>query len=91
MISILHHMSPILRLTALNLIGIFLLAVTLCVALPFFLVIVSIGTASMGAYALGSRWDNGRRKRSVRSVKCLNGFTRHRQLDTARNPNEANK
>ena len=64
MISILHHMNSILRVTALNLIGIFLLAVTLCVAFPFFLVIVSIGTASTGAYALGSRWDKGRRKRS---------------------------
>ena len=46
MISILHHMNSILRLTALNLTGIFLLAVTLCVAFPFFLVVVSIGTAS---------------------------------------------
>jgi hypothetical protein len=68
MISTLHHMNSILRLTALNLIGIVLLAVTLCVAFPFFLVIVTIGTA--GAYALGNRWDKGRRKRSVRSGKC---------------------
>lgn len=69
MISILHHMNSILRLTALNLTGIFVLAVTLCVAFPFFLVVVSIGTASDGASALGSRWNKGRRKRSVRSVE----------------------
>ncbi len=52
-------MNSILRVTALNLIGIFLLAVTLCVAFPFFLVIVSLGTASTGAYALGSRGIRG--------------------------------
>jgi len=58
------------RLAALHLSGIFLLAVTLCVAFPFFLVIVSLGTAGAGAYALGNRWNKGRRKRSVGRAKC---------------------
>jgi hypothetical protein len=48
------------RLAMLHLSGIFLLAVTLCVAFPFFLVVVSVGTASAGAYALGRRWDERR-------------------------------
>ena len=58
------------RLAVLHLSGIILLAVTLCVAFPFFLVVVSIGTASAGAYALGNGWNKGRRKRSVRRGKC---------------------
>jgi hypothetical protein len=41
-------------LAVLYLSGIVLLAVTLCVVFPFFLVVVSIGTASAGAYALGA-------------------------------------
>jgi hypothetical protein len=51
----LQHMNSFFRLTAFNLSGIVLLAVTLCVVFPFFLVIVSIGTASAAAYELGSR------------------------------------
>ena len=50
------------RPAVLHLSGIFLLAVTLCVAFPFFLVIVTLGTASTGAFALGSRWDERRGK-----------------------------
>jgi len=52
MISTLHHINSFLRLTALNLIGIILLVITLCVVFPFFLVIVTVGTASAGACAL---------------------------------------
>ena len=48
----------------------FSLAVTLCVTFPFFLVVIAIGTAGAGAYALGNRWNKGQRKRSVRSGKC---------------------
>ena len=62
MISTLHHMNSFLRLTAFNLIGIFLLAITLCVVFPFFLVIVIIGTTSAGAYALGRRRSERRRR-----------------------------
>jgi hypothetical protein len=51
----LQHMNSFFRLTAFNLSGIVLLAVTLYVVFPFFLVIVSIGTASAAAYELGSR------------------------------------
>jgi len=60
MISILHYMNSLLRLTAFNLIGIVLLAITLCVVFPFFLVIVIIGTTSGAAYALGRRWSERR-------------------------------
>lgn len=54
MISTLHHMNSLFRFTALNLIGIVLLVITLCVIFPFFLVIVTVGTASAGACALRS-------------------------------------
>ncbi len=60
MIFTLHHINSVLRLTAFNLIGIFLLVITLCLVFPFFLVIVIIGTASAGAYALASRWQERR-------------------------------
>ena len=50
------------RLAMLHLSVIFLLAVTLCVALPFFLVVVTIGTASAGAGAL-QHWRFERRGR----------------------------
>jgi len=50
------------RLAMLHLSGIFLLAVTLCVAFPFFLVVVSVGTASAGACAL-RHWRFERRGR----------------------------
>ena len=61
MISTRYHMNSMLRLTALNLIGTFSLAVTLCVTFPFFLVIVSLGTVGAGADALGNHWNKGRR------------------------------
>ena len=60
MISTLHHMNSVLRLTAFNLIGSFLLVITLCLVFPFFLFIVIIGTVSAGAYALASRWQERR-------------------------------
>ncbi len=63
-------MNSMLRLAAVNLIGMFSLAVTLCVTFPFFLVIIAIGTAGAGAYALGNRWNKGRRKRSVGRGEC---------------------
>ena len=70
MIATLHPTNFMLRPTALNLTGMFAFAVTLCVAFPFFLVVVSIGTASAGAYALGTRWNKRRRKRPVGKRKC---------------------
>jgi lipopolysaccharide export LptBFGC system permease protein LptF len=59
MILTLHHLNSLLHSAALNVCGISLLAVTLCVVVPFFLIVVTLGTASIGAYALGCRW-NGR-------------------------------
>ena len=70
MISTRYDMNSMLRLTALNLIGMFSLAVTLCVTFPFFLVIVSLGTVGAGADALGNRWNKGRKKHSVGMGKC---------------------
>jgi len=57
------------RLAVLHLSGIFSLVITLCVVFPFFLVIVTIGTASAGAYALGSRWDERRDKTYRRQLR----------------------
>jgi hypothetical protein len=51
---ILHHVNSLLHRAALNLFGMSLFAFTLCVVLPFFLIIVALGTASVGAYALGA-------------------------------------
>jgi hypothetical protein len=64
------------RLVALNLIGIVSLVITLCVAFPFFLVIVTLGTASTGAFALGSRWDEqrGRHHGADPRPALLSGF-----------------
>jgi hypothetical protein len=50
------------RTVALNLIGFVSLVITLCVAFPFFLVVVSVGTASAGACAL-RHWRFERRGR----------------------------
>ncbi|HTN71810.1 MAG TPA: hypothetical protein VMO00_12075 [Methylomirabilota bacterium] len=63
MISTLHHVNSLLQRAALNLSGIGLLAVTLCVVFPFFLVVVSIGMAGVGAHALRGRWDKRRGRR----------------------------
>ena len=64
------------RLAVLHLSGVFLLAVTLCVAFPFFLVVVALGTASTGAFALGSRWDERRgRLHGARERERLSLFT----------------
>jgi hypothetical protein len=71
---ILNHVNFSLHRVALNLFGISLFTVTLSVVFPFFLVIVTMGTASAGAYALGSRLDerrgrhHGARERESRHV-----------------------
>jgi hypothetical protein len=76
MISTLLHPNSFLLHAALNLFGILLLAVTLCVVLPFFLVIVIIGAASDGAYALDSRWNERRGRRyGARGRDRLSFFT----------------
>jgi hypothetical protein len=65
-------MNSLVRVTGLNLIGIVLLAVISCVVFPFFLVILIIGTASGGLYALASRRDERRGRRHERSFQESN-------------------
>ena len=57
------------RTVALNLIGFVSLVITLCVAFPFFLVVVSVGTASAGACAL-RHWRFERRGRHSGFWEC---------------------
>ena len=62
MIATFHNVNSFLSHAAFTLVGMILVVITLCVVSSFYLVIVTIGTASTGAYALVSRWD-GRRGR----------------------------
>ena len=70
-----HPVSSLLYSATSRLFGALLFAVTLCVVFPFFLVIVAIGIASAGAYALASQRDERRGKfRGARERARLSSF-----------------
>jgi hypothetical protein len=60
MIATLHHVNSFLSHAAFTLGGMILVVIALCIVSSFFLIIITIGTASAGAYAVGSRWDRRR-------------------------------
>ena len=60
MIATLHQIISDLGHTAISMVGTILLVITLCVVSSFLLVIVTLGTASTGVYALAGQWDRRR-------------------------------
>ena len=63
MIAILHQLNYLVGLTAHNLFVMVFCAVTLCVVVPFFLVIATIDAMGSGAAELVSRWHRRRGRR----------------------------
>ena len=82
MIATLHHINSFLSHAAFTLVGMILVVITLCIVSSFFLVIMTIGAASAGAYALGRRWYGRRgRHRGARERERLS-FVSRRKMET---------
>jgi hypothetical protein len=81
-IATLRHMNFFLRHAGLNLFGMVLFAVTLCVVFPFFLVIVILGTASTGACALGNWRDERRGGHGGARAQERLSFVSRRKMET---------
>jgi hypothetical protein len=56
MFAVFDHIDSLLGVTVYNAFVVVLVAATLCLVAPFFLLIAAIGAAGTGAAALGSRW-----------------------------------
>ena len=82
MIATLHQINSFLSHAAFTLVGMILVVITLCIVSSFFLVIMTIGAASAGAYALGRRWYGRRgRHRGARERERLS-FVSRRKMET---------
>ena len=60
MVATLHDINSYLSHGVLTLVGVIPLVSTLCLVASFFLIVVMIGTASTGVYALTGRWHRRR-------------------------------
>jgi len=82
MSATLHHINTILSHAAFTLVGMILVVIALCIVSSFFLVIVTIGAASAGAYALGSRWYGRRGRRCGARERERRSFVSRRKTET---------
>jgi hypothetical protein len=82
MIATLHQINSFLSHAAFTLVGMILVVIALCIVSSFFLVIVTIGAASAGAYALGSWWDERRGGRCGARERERLSFVSRRKLET---------